>query len=58
MPKVPRMKSPAKKKSQFTIADWRDIYSALMDAANWYHSGPQADRTIALAQKIREEKLS
>lgn len=42
----------------FSAADWRDIYDALMDAANLYHSGPRADRAVALAQKIREEKLS
>jgi hypothetical protein len=42
---------------KFTAADWRDIYDALMDAANWYHSGPRADRTIELARKIREEQL-
>ena len=38
-------------------ADWRDIYETLMDAANQYHSGPKADRAVALARKIREEKL-
>jgi hypothetical protein len=42
----------------FSAADWRDIYDALMDAANQYHSGPRADRTIELARRIREEKLS
>lgn len=42
----------------FSAADWRDIYDALMDAANWYHSGPRADRTVELARKIREEVLS
>jgi hypothetical protein len=41
----------------FATADWRDIYDALMDAANQYHSGPKADRAVALARKIREEKL-
>ncbi|HSX23053.1 MAG TPA: hypothetical protein VLE97_09790 [Gaiellaceae bacterium] len=41
----------------FSAADWRDIYDALMDAANQYHSGPRADRTIELARRIREEKL-
>lgn len=39
----------------FSVADWRDIYDALMDAANQYHSGPKADRAVALARKIREE---
>lgn len=39
-------------------SDWRDIYDALMDAANVHHSGPRADRIVALAQKVREEKLS
>jgi len=43
--------------SEFSAAEWRDIYDALMDAANWYHSGPRADRTVALARKIREEVL-
>lgn len=42
----------------FSAADWRDIYDALMDAANQYHSGPKADRAIALARKIREEKIA
>lgn len=42
----------------FSTADWRDIYDALMDAANQYHSGPKADRAIALARKIREEKMA
>lgn len=40
----------------FSEADWRDIYEALMDAANVHHSGPWADRIVALARKIREEK--
>jgi hypothetical protein len=43
--------------SEFSAADWRDIYDALMDAANLHHSGPRADRIIVLARKIREERL-
>ena len=42
---------------KLSAADWRDIYDALMDAANVYHSGPRADRIVALARKIREEML-
>lgn len=42
----------------FSASDWSDIYDALMDAANVHHSGPRADRIVALAQKVREEKLS
>jgi len=41
----------------FSAADWRDIYDALMDAANVHHSGPRAERIVALARKVREEKL-
>ena len=37
---------------KFSAADWRDIYDAMMDAANVHHSGPRADRIVALAQKI------
>lgn len=44
--------------STFSAADWRDIYDALMDAANVHHSGPRADRYVELAQKIREELIS
>lgn len=47
-----------KKTPKFSKAEWRDLYDALMDAANGYHSGPRADRTIELARKIREEALS
>lgn len=39
---------------KFSTAEWRDIYDALMDAANVHHSGPRADRIEALARKIRE----
>ena len=46
------------KVSPFSKADWRDIYDALMDAANVHHSGPRADRIVDLARKIREEKLT
>lgn len=42
---------------KFSATEWRDIYDALMDAANGYHSGPRADRTLALARKIREEVM-
>lgn len=45
-------------RDKFTTADWRDIYDALLDAANLHHSGPRADRISDLARKIREEKLS
>lgn len=41
----------------FSAADWRDIYDALMDAANVHHSGPRADRIVELARRVREEKL-
>jgi hypothetical protein len=41
----------------FSAQDWRDIYDALMDAANVHHSGPRADRILALARKVREEVL-
>ena len=51
----PRKKT--KRSTTFSTQDWRDIYDALMDAANGYHSGPRADRTIDLARRIREEKL-
>lgn len=44
--------------TSFSAADWRDIYEALMDAANQYHSGPRADRAVTLARKIREEKMT
>jgi len=57
---APRKGSAAKKRARpgkFSAADWRDVYDALMDAANWYHSGPRADRTLALARRIREEVL-
>jgi len=43
---------------RFSTADWRDIYDLLWDAANVHHSGLRADRAVALATKIREEKLS
>jgi hypothetical protein len=45
------------RRAKFTTADWRDIYDALMDAANVHHSGPRADRYVDLARKIREEVL-
>ncbi len=44
--------------SKFSAADWRDIYDALMDAANVHHSGPRADRIVELARKVREELIS
>lgn len=46
------------KQLKFSKADWGAIYDALMDAANAYHSGPRADRTVELARKIREAVLS
>ena len=42
---------------KLTVSDWRDVYDALMDAANVHHSGPRADRIVALARKIREGML-
>lgn len=45
---------PRKKVPKFTSQDWKDIYAALMDAAETYHSGPRADRVIEIARKIRE----
>jgi hypothetical protein len=42
---------------RFSTADWRDIYDLLWDAANVHHSGPRADRAVALATKIREEMI-
>ena len=53
----PSRRSPLRGRDPFSAADWRDVYDALMDAANQYHSGPRADRTIELARRIREEKL-
>lgn len=44
-------------RGKFSAADWRDIYDALMDAANLHHSGPRAERILVLARKIREEEL-
>jgi len=43
--------------THFSVRDWRDIYDALMDAADMHHSGPRADRFAALAQKIRKAGL-
>jgi hypothetical protein len=52
-------KAPANRDTgKFSAADWHDIYDALMDAANVHHSGPRADRIVALARKIREEMIS
>ena len=42
---------------KLSAADWRDIYDALMDAANVHHSGARADRIVDLARRIREDKL-
>jgi hypothetical protein len=49
----------ARKKTapKLSAKDWRDVYEALMDAANQYHSGPRAERTLAIARKIREAAL-
>jgi len=41
----------------FSAADWSDIYDALTDAASVHHSGARADRIVALARRVREEKL-
>lgn len=46
------------RRGTFSASDCRDIYAALMDAANIHHSGPTADRYIALARRIREENDS
>jgi hypothetical protein len=48
------MSGPRKTAPKLSAADWRAVYEALMDAASQYHSGPKADRTVALARKIRE----
>jgi hypothetical protein len=52
-------KSPKKKtgRGKFSAADWRDIYDALMDVVSWHHLGLRADRIVALAQKIRKERM-
>jgi len=50
-------KKTSKKPARFSTKDWRDIYDALMDAANVHHSGPKADRIVDLARKIRESLL-
>jgi hypothetical protein len=53
------MKKKQRSKSEvFSISDWRDIYDALMDAANVHHSGPRADRIVELARRVRESKLA
>jgi hypothetical protein len=41
--------------SPFLEEEWLDIYDALMGAAEAHHSGPKADRILALARRIREE---
>lgn len=41
-----------KKAPQFSASEWREIYEALMDAAEKEHSGPRADRLVDLAGKI------
>jgi hypothetical protein len=46
-----------RKPKDFSLADWRDIYNGLLDAAERHHSGPTADRYIELARKVREAKL-
>jgi hypothetical protein len=53
-------KPPTRRRSagDFSARDWRDIYDALMDAAEVHHSGPRADRIIELARRVREEKIS
>ena len=43
---------------KLSATDWSDIYDALVDAAEAHHSGPRADRILALARKIREEVIS
>lgn len=37
-------------------ADWRDIHDGLMDAAEAQHSGPRADRYVALAKRAFDKK--
>lgn len=53
------MKKTGRKRGavRLSAADWRAVYDALMDAAEVHHSGPRADRILAIAQKIREEAL-
>jgi hypothetical protein len=50
-------KSRKLRRLHFSADDWRDVYDALMDAANVHHSGPVADRFLALARRIREDVL-
>lgn len=56
MKKQSKSRKPAAK--TFSVADWHVIYEALVDAASVHHSGPRADRYSALADRVREEKLS
>jgi len=50
-------KVTARRTAKFSAADWRDIYDALLDAANVHHSGPRSDRYSDLARKVREELI-
>jgi len=59
MPKSMSKVHPSRRGARdFSARDWRDIYDALMDAANVHHSGPRADRIVELARKIRETKIA
>jgi len=51
------MKKSSTPKAKLSRAELLDIYDALMDAASAHHSGPRADRYVALARKIREDML-
>ncbi len=57
MTKQKRSHARRRGESSFSARDWRDIYDALMDAANVHHSGPKADRIVDLARKVREELI-
>jgi hypothetical protein len=39
-----------------TAEDWRDIYDALIDAAERQHTGPKVDRILALRRKLLQEE--
>lgn len=56
-PKPKKALRPRRSDGNFSTHDWRDIYDALMDAANVHHSGARADRIVELARKIREAGL-
>jgi len=39
-------------KKALSVADWQVVYEGLIDAAGVHHSGPRADRYVALARKV------